>query len=94
MAAKSHRIALLPENVRSEISSASEIVSYEQVIEGLFRNALDARAQSIVIEVDLAKGDFTISDDGDGVEEAEFSSTGHLAKLHCANSFSFSWSKD
>ncbi len=78
-------IVPLPEGVCSKLTSSYEIASQEQVIEGLVQNALDARAGSLSIEADLAKGYISVHDDGTGIAAAEFSERGHLAKLHCKN---------
>jgi DNA mismatch repair protein MLH3 len=77
-------IALLPENVQLGLSSAHDLNSYEHVIEGLIRNALDADATFVAIEVDFAKGYISIRDDGAGINSLEFSEAGHLAKPNCA----------
>ncbi|KIV78506.1 hypothetical protein PV11_10216 [Exophiala sideris] len=78
-------IAPLSEEVRSRLSSAREIVSPEDVVEGLVRNALDAEAHTIAIELDLAKGYISVQDDGIGIDDLEFSENGHLAKHHCTS---------
>ncbi|KAK5189469.1 DNA mismatch repair protein [Exophiala xenobiotica] len=80
-------IALLPENVQLGLSSAHDINSYEHVVEGLIRNALDADATFITIEVDFAKGYISIRDDGAGINSPEFSEAGHLAKPNCTSKF-------
>jgi DNA mismatch repair ATPase MutL len=84
MSTSSRTIHLLPENVRSQITSPYEILSAEHVVECLVQNALDAAARSITIEVDLARGYISVRDDGTGIEEVEFSEHGHLAKPYCA----------
>ena len=83
MTTKAHEIVLLPQDVRAQISSAHEITSQQHVIDGLFKNALDAGAHSISIEANFAKGYFLVEDDGAGIREIAFSVSGHLAKLHC-----------
>ncbi|EXJ96502.1 hypothetical protein A1O1_01628 [Capronia coronata CBS 617.96] len=85
MAFVSHSIALLSENVCQKISSSQQITSHEDVIDGLVENALDADARSVVVEVDFAKGYFSVRDDGFGIEGVEFTEAGHLAKPHCTS---------
>ncbi|KAI1614654.1 hypothetical protein EDD36DRAFT_436618 [Exophiala viscosa] len=75
----------LSEGVRSTLSSACEIVSSEDVVEGLVRNALDAEAHTIAIELDLAKGYISVEDDGTGIDGLEFSENGHLAETYCTS---------
>lgn len=73
----------LPEEVRAQVKSSVEISSLLDVVEGLLRNALDAGANSISINVDFAKGFCTVDDDGSGIPSAEFSQGGNLARIHC-----------
>ena len=82
-------IALLPEDVQLGLSSAHDISSYEDVIEGLVRNALDADPTFLAIEVDFAKGYISSRDDGAGIKSHEFSEAGHLAKPYCAGTAHF-----
>ncbi|OAL28348.1 hypothetical protein AYO20_09465 [Fonsecaea nubica] len=79
------RISLLPADISTKVSSSSDITSSEHVIEGLFRNALDADASSVVIEVEFSKGYIWICDNGIGIQEVEFSEQGQLARLHCSS---------
>ena len=79
------RIDPLPVDVRAKVSSSCEVTTPEHAVEGLLRNALDANPRSILIVGDFAKGYISVYDDGDGIKEVEFSTTGHLAKLHCTN---------
>ncbi|EXJ78941.1 hypothetical protein A1O3_08441 [Capronia epimyces CBS 606.96] len=85
MAEYSPSIALLPENVRLRIASSQQITSHEDVIKGLVENALDASARSIAVEVDFAKGYFSVRDDGIGIGGAEFTEAGRLARPHCTS---------
>lgn len=85
MVETSARIRPLPHATRAKIASSCEIVSPDNVIEGLVQNALDADANSITIEAELAKGYYSVRDDGTGIKEIEFADDGHLAKLHCTN---------
>ncbi|OAP62524.1 hypothetical protein AYL99_04729 [Fonsecaea erecta] len=83
MAASKPRISLLPDDVWKKVASSCEITSPQHVIEGLLRNALDADASSIVIEVEFSKGYVSICDNGNGIKQVEFSEQGQLARLHC-----------
>lgn len=83
MADSPRRIARLPETVRAQISSSIDITSHEQVLIGLLENALDASAQSIKIHLDLARGYFSVQDDGIGIQEVDFMETGYLGQPHC-----------
>ena len=83
MGDNSLRITLLPDELRAQISSSSEITTPENVIQGLFTNALDADARSIVMEADFARGCITCSDNGTGISEVEFLEQGNLVKPHC-----------
>ncbi|KIX93278.1 uncharacterized protein Z520_10921 [Fonsecaea multimorphosa CBS 102226] len=79
------RIRLLPDHVWKKVASSRELTSPEHVIEGLLRNALDANASSIVIEVEFSKGYISVCDNGNGIKEVEFSEQGQLARLHCSS---------
>ena len=83
MAEEVPRISLLPDDIRTKVSSSCTIITSEDVIEGLVRNALDAHARSITIEADFTRGFFTVSDDGAGIRDIEFLEQGQLAKPHC-----------
>ncbi|KIW30674.1 uncharacterized protein PV07_06397 [Cladophialophora immunda] len=85
MAKSCPRIDLLPDEVWAKVSSSCEITSSEHVIEGLLRNALDADASSIAIEVEFSKGYISICDNGSGIKQVEFSEQGQLARLHCSS---------
>lgn len=78
-------IGLLPKAVRSKILSSYNVTSPEHVVEGLVRNALDAAAHSVTIEVGLARGYISVRDDGTGIQEGEFWETGQLAMPYCAD---------
>ncbi len=83
MAETSLRISLLLDDVRDKVSSSSEVISHESVIEGLVRNALDADSTSVTIVADFTRGYYFIQDDGTGIKGIEFADNGHLAQLHC-----------
>ena len=73
----------LPEDVRAQIRSSVEITSLLDVVDGLLRNALDAGANSVSINVDFAKGFCAVKDDGSGIPSSEFSLHASLTRIHC-----------
>ena len=77
------RISRLADDVRAQLSSAIEIASHEQVVTGLLENCLDANAKSVSVHLDLARGYFSVLDDGIGIQEAEFSESGYLGQINC-----------
>lgn len=83
MAVSPQRITPLPDDVRAQLSSSIDITCHEQVVTGLLENAFDAKAQSIAIHMDLARGYFSVLDDGIGIHEVEFSEGGRLGEAHC-----------
>lgn len=83
MAGAAQRIAPLPDHVRSQLSSSIDITTHEQVVVGLLENALDADAGSIALHLDLARGYFSVLDDGIGIQEVEFLQDGCLGRAHC-----------
>lgn len=76
-------IRRLPDNVVDKIKSSSSIVSLNDAVCGLVKNALDARATKINILLDYTRGNCSVEDDGQGIAEEEFGINGGLAKLHC-----------
>jgi len=77
------RITLLPEDVQAQIKSSLQITTINEVVEELVKNALDALASTVRIEVDFAKGFCSVLDDGVGIPSMEFLQSGRLAQLHC-----------
>ncbi|ODA78073.1 hypothetical protein RJ55_06676 [Drechmeria coniospora] len=75
-------IRKLPDDVVAQIGSSAAVVSLNDVVCGLVKNSLDARAASIHIHLDYVRGNCTVEDDGLGIEPAEFRETGGLGKLH------------
>ena len=73
----------LSDDVRAEIKSSVRITSIGDVIEELYRNAVDADASTVNTVVDFAKGFCSVEDDGTGIGCREFQEGGHLAQLHC-----------
>ena len=76
-------ILALPDDVRARIKSSIEITSLNNVVEELFKNALDAGAGNVTIEVDFGKGFCSVKDDGVGIPSTEFFIMGRLAQLYC-----------
>ena len=72
----------LPTEVAKQINSSTAIPSLNSVIIGLAKNALDAGAQKLEIDVDYGRGSCTVEDDGRGIPPVEFSENGGLAKSH------------
>jgi DNA mismatch repair protein MLH3 len=72
----------LPHDVRTQVKSSVEITSLTDVVEELFKNALDADACNVHVTIDFGKGFCTVKDDGTGIPSSEFSSSGNLARLH------------
>ncbi|KEF51931.1 uncharacterized protein A1O9_11921 [Exophiala aquamarina CBS 119918] len=83
MAESSRRIHPLSDDVRAQLSSSIEITSHEQVMTGLLENALDANARFIAIYLNLARGYFSVLDDGMGIRKVEFSQSGYLGQINC-----------
>lgn len=83
MAGSPRRISPLSDDVRAQLWSSIEIASHEQVVTGLLENALDANAKSISVHLDLARGYFSMLDDGTGIQEVEFSESGYLGRMNC-----------
>jgi DNA mismatch repair protein MLH3 len=75
-------LPLLPE-VRAQLSSSVAIVSLEQVILELLKNAIDANAPFVIIEADLARGYCSVLDHGNGIKEVDLAETGCLGQEHC-----------
>ena len=73
----------LPEDVRAKVKSSVEITSLLDVVEGLFKNALDAGPTNVNVTVDFAKGFCLVKDDGSGIPSSEFAHGGRLAQLYC-----------
>ncbi|KAK7733092.1 DNA mismatch repair protein [Cytospora paraplurivora] len=72
----------LPGDVVAQIKSSVAITSLNNVICGLVKNALDAKATKINLTVDYSRGNCSIEDDGVGIPPPEFKHTGGLGQLH------------
>ncbi|KAL8832261.1 MAG: hypothetical protein Q9170_004949 [Blastenia crenularia] len=72
----------LPEEVVAQIKSSTTILSLEDVVIGLLKNALDAEAGRIDVSVDFGRGNCTVEDDGWGISPAEFLENGGLGRIY------------
>ena len=72
----------LPPEVIAQIKSSSAITSVNDVVLNLAKNSLDAAATRIEVNVDYARGDCIVEDDGVGINPQEFQQNGGLGKLH------------
>ncbi|ROW02590.1 hypothetical protein VPNG_07854 [Cytospora leucostoma] len=72
----------LPGDVVAQIKSSVAITSLNNVICGLVKNALDAKATKINLTVDYSRGNCSIEDDGVGIPPLEFKHTAGLGQLH------------
>ena len=75
-------IKSLPQDDIDKIKSSVAITTLNGVIDGLLRNSLDASATTVYLNLDYAKGNCTLLDNGDGIPPQEFGDTGGLCKLH------------
>lgn len=72
----------LPGDVIAQIKSSAVITSLNGVVDGLFRNSLDAGATKINISIDYSRGNCSIEDNGLGIPPACFHEDGGLGKLY------------
>ncbi|KAF2845747.1 DNA mismatch repair protein-like protein [Plenodomus tracheiphilus IPT5] len=75
-------ILALPDAVAAQIKSSTAIVSLSGVVLELLKNSLDARATSIQVAVDFARGGCDVEDDGVGIPPNEFREEAGLGKLY------------
>ncbi|CAK7219400.1 Vacuolar protein sorting-associated protein 11 [Sporothrix curviconia] len=80
-------IQRLPGAVATQIKSSTTIASLNDAVLGLLRNAIDAGASRVVIQVDYGRGACSVEDDGTGIPPAEFLPEGGLGKLYCTSKF-------
>lgn len=76
-------IKLLPVELQLRIKSSLIITSLNDAVVGLIKNSLDAQAQTVHVEVDFARGNCVVEDDGAGIPAAEFEASGGLGLMHC-----------
>ena len=70
----------LPPDVVAQIRSSTTITSLNVVISELVKNALDAAATKISVDVDYGRGGCVVEDDGMGILPSEFAGGGGLGK--------------
>ncbi|KIW17897.1 hypothetical protein PV08_05092 [Exophiala spinifera] len=80
-----HSISPLPPQLRCSLSAAHDVASYEDVVEGLLRNALDATPDYVAIEIDFNRNYVSVRDNGVGIPGQEFMEGGHLAQPFCTS---------
>jgi len=67
----------------AQIKSSINITTLEDAVLGLLCNALDAEATKIEIDVQSDRGSCTVTDNGFGIPEYEFTEDGGLLKVYC-----------
>ncbi|EGE80486.1 DNA mismatch repair protein [Blastomyces dermatitidis ATCC 18188] len=77
----------LPSGVVAKLKSSIAISNLNGVVLELLKNSLDARAQTVSINVNFQRGGCAVEDDGQGILPAEFMEGGNLAKLHHTSGF-------
>ncbi|KAL4947364.1 hypothetical protein BDW69DRAFT_190259 [Aspergillus filifer] len=77
----------LPREVAAKIKSSISITDLNGVILELGKNALDANARNIYVNVDYRRGGCIVEDNGDGIPPAEFQPDGGLGKAHHTSKF-------
>ncbi|KAJ5712793.1 hypothetical protein N7493_009261 [Penicillium malachiteum] len=80
-------IQALPSDVAAKIKSSTSITNLNGVILELLKNALDAGAKTVHISVDFKRGGCIVEDDGTGIRQTEFESTGGIGKAHHTSKF-------
>jgi DNA mismatch repair protein MLH3 len=83
MSSRNASIRPLPPDVVAQIKSSTSITHLSGVVIELLKNALDAQARTISVNVNFQRGGCTVEDDGLGIPPAEFEPDGGLGKLHC-----------
>ena len=71
----------LATEVHDQIKSAVLITSLNDVVLGLIKNSLDAHADHLEVVLDYKKGYCKVTDNGEGVDEGNFSIHGRLGKM-------------
>ena len=82
MSSKNASIRPLPPDVVAQIKSSISITHLSAVVLELLKNALDAHARTISVNINFQRGGCIIEDDGIGIPPAEFEPDGGLGKLH------------
>ena len=76
-------ILLLPATTQEQLKSSTQINTLVDVVEELLKNAIDAGASKVDIEVDFTRGFCSVLDDGNGIKPFEFLEGANLARLNC-----------
>ena len=79
------RIQPLDKTSQAKIKSSVQILCLNDVVLGLIRNAIDARASSIKVVLSYRRGFCSVLDDGHGIPSEEFAPNGHLAQPYCTS---------
>ncbi len=79
----SSSIKPLPAEAQLQLKSSVALHSLNDAIIGLIKNSLDAQAQNIHVDIDFARGNCCVEDDGVGIRAAEFEARGGLGLMHC-----------
>ncbi|KAL7943839.1 hypothetical protein V8C42DRAFT_328585 [Trichoderma barbatum] len=77
----------LPEDVVGKIRSSSTITSLNGVVCGLLKNSLDAGATKVNIQVEYARGNCIVEDNGLGIVPGDFAEGGGLGKSYYTSKF-------
>lgn len=80
-----HRISPLDVRSRAKLVSSARILSLNEVVLELIKNALDAHARSIEVTLNYATGFCSVADNGFGIPASEFSKSGRLAQEYCTS---------
>ncbi|KAJ9652935.1 DNA mismatch repair protein [Neophaeococcomyces mojaviensis] len=83
MTANKQRIYQLDSVSQARIKSSVQISSLNDIIIELVKNALDAQADSISVELNYCHGFCMVQDDGHGILAQEFAEDGKLAHPYC-----------
>lgn len=83
MATQRDQILPLSLEVQSQIKSSIAITSLSNVVIELIKNALDAQARAVYVQIDYLRGGCCVEDDGNGMPASELSEHGHLGSMYC-----------
>jgi DNA mismatch repair protein MLH3 len=73
----------LPVQAQLQLKSSVALNSLNDAVVGLVKNALDAQAQTVQVNLDFSRGSCCVEDDGVGIPAAEFDEGGGLGQMHC-----------
>lgn len=77
------RIQLLDSVSQSRIQSSVHILSLNDIVIELVKNALDANAKSVQVVLNYSTGSCSVQDDGHGIAVQDFAPDGKLAESYC-----------